>query len=496
DLTAQRFVANPYGKPGERMYRTGDLVRWSSHTAAREIEYVGRTDHQVKIRGFRIELGEIDAAMSRHDAVDFVLTVGHRMPSGATALVSYVTLLDGTAPSMSELTEHVSGLVPNYMVPQSIVVLDELPLTPVGKLDRAALPEPIFGSHEHREPSTETEKAVCRTFAEVLGLDTVGTGDSFFELGGNSLLATRVVGILRDEYELDVPMQVLFTDPTPGGIAARVGSDAGSAEAAIEASLETLLPVRPQGTLAPLFCVHPAIGLSWCYTGLLSHIESERPVYGLQSPMLSGDQEPFESIEEVAAHYIAEIKSVRPEGPYHLLGWSLGGLIAHEMAVQLERDGDEVALLTMLDSFVLSDEHIDDAQPSVAELLEEFGPAVDMPSADVTLEDAAELIRQQPGPFEALTVSHLERMYAGYANGTDLAYRFEPRRFHGEVLFFTAAADRTNLADPTRNASAWRPFVRGGIHDYAVDCEHSEMTTPEVLAEIGPVLHRYLETTC
>ncbi|KAA0021323.1 non-ribosomal peptide synthetase [Antrihabitans cavernicola] len=492
-LTSERFVANPHGKPGERMYRTGDLVRWSSRTAAREIEYVGRTDHQVKIRGFRIELGEIDVALSQHAAVEFSTTIGHELPSGATALVSYVKLAQGHAPAVADLTEHLAGLVPNYMVPQSITLLDTLPLTPVGKLDRKALPAPVFTTHEHREPTTDAEKAICQAFAEVLALDTVSAEDSFFELGGNSLLATRVVAILRDEHDLDVPMQALFTDPTPAGMAHRIGITGGSAAAAIEASLETVLPVRPQGTLAPLFCVHPAIGLSWCYTGLLSHIESDRPVYGLQSPMLSGEDEPFDSIEEVAERYISEIKSIRPEGPYHLLGWSLGGLIAHEMAVQLKRNGDDVALLTMLDSFVLSDEHVEDAQPSVAELLEEFGPAVEKPAEDVTLEDAAEMIRKQPGPFEALTASHLERMYAGYANGTDLAYKFEPGTFDGEVLFFTAAADVTNLADPTRNASAWRPFVRGGIHDYAVDCEHSAMTTPESLAEIGPVLHRYLE---
>ncbi|MEV0296287.1 amino acid adenylation domain-containing protein [Nocardia sp. NPDC050710] len=527
-LTAQRFVANPFGKPGDRMYRTGDLVRWfggarqseapsvnvsrarrsvktgvsvpssgSVVPLAREIEYVGRTDHQVKIRGFRIELGEIDAALARHGNVEFSTTIGYRTPAGTTALVAYVKPRTGTAVTVLELLEHVATLVPNYMVPQSIMLLDEVPLSPVGKLDRAALPEPVFAaSVGYRAPSTPTEAALCAAFATVLGADSVGVDDGFFELGGNSLLATKVVAQLRAE-GIDLPVQLMFGEATPAAIAARVDGAAGPA-AAMAAALAPVLPIRPRqaSSRAPLFCIHPAIGLSWCYSGLTAHLAPDRPVYGLQSPHVAGE-DGFDSIAEAAGHYVAHIKSVQPSGPYHLLGWSLGGLIAHEVAVQLQEAGDQVALLSMMDSYQLSDEWLEHAIPSVAEIVGEFGSDLLDEGAEldpeITLSEAADLLHSRPGPFAALTVEHLERLYTGYANGTVLAHGFRPRTFDGDLLFFTAGADEINQADPARRAAAWEPFVTGAVLDHELPCRHAAMATPESLAVIGPVLHRHLD---
>ena len=512
-LTAQRFVANPYGKPGERMYRTGDLTRWCVHGRRRELEYVGRTDHQVKIRGFRIELGEIDAAMSRHAAVEFSLTVGHRTPAGATALVSYVKPLNGTAPTVAELTAHLRDLVPNYMVPQSITLLDRVPLTPVGKLDRRLLPEPVFGSgSSYRPPATPAERALCTAFAEVLGVESVGVDDGFFDLGGNSLLATKVVAQLRSA-GIEMPVQLMFGDSTPAAIARRLDADAGEV---LAEALRPLLPIRsaeaaarsgareqtlsdvavPAGSGAePLFCVHPAIGLAWCYSGLLAHLPADRPVYGLQAPHVTG-AESRTTLTQTAKDYVAQIRSVQPEGPYHLLGWSLGGLIAHEMAVQLQEAGQRVELLAMMDSYRLTDEWLDQAVPGVADIIGEFGS--DLLGGDhaidprLTLEDAAELLRNRPGPFAALTVDHLQRLYTGYAAGAELAHGFRPRVFEGDLVFFTAAEDEINRADPARCAQAWEPYVTGAIHDQKVRCRHSGMTNPEALAVIGPVLREQL----
>ncbi|MGW0250600.1 amino acid adenylation domain-containing protein [Nocardia goodfellowii] len=527
-LTAQRFIANPYGKPGERMYRTGDLVRWfgrgtaavasapspvvsvrgsrpapavsAAPIAPREIEYVGRTDHQVKIRGFRIELGEIDTALTKHPGVEFATTIGHRTQAGATALVSYVKPRAGSGPTVPDLLRHVSGLVPSYMVPQSIMLIDEVPLSPVGKLDRKALPEPVFTAIVgYRAPATPMESALCAAFASVLGVERVGADDGFFELGGNSLLATKVVAQLRDT-GIDMPVQLMFGEATPAAIAARLET-AGGAGTAMAAALAPVLPIRPVTAAsgpAPLFCVHPAIGLAWCYSGLLAHLAPDRPVYGLQAPHVAG-RDGFDSIARAAEYYVAQIKSVQPSGPYHLLGWSLGGLLAHEIAVRLQEAGERVALLSMMDSYQLADRWLEHAMPSVAEIVEEFGSdllgdtAAELDPA-MSLRDAAELLRSRPGPFAALTVDHLERLYAGYANGTVLAHGFRPRTFDGDLLFFTAAADEINLADPDRRAAAWEPFVTGQIHEHRLPCRHSGMTTPESLATIGPVLHRHLET--
>ncbi|MBF6331427.1 non-ribosomal peptide synthetase [Nocardia transvalensis] len=533
-LTAQRFVANPFGKPGERMYRTGDLVRWVEHDGRRELDYVGRTDHQVKIRGFRIELGEIDAALARHPAVEFVTTMGYRTPAGSTALVSYVKPRRGTDPTVAELTAHVAELVPNYMVPQSITLLNAVPLTPVGKLDRKALPEPVFGAERaYRAPSTPVEAALCAAFAEVLGVQTVGADDGFFDLGGNSLLATKVVAHVRAA-GIELPVQTMFGESTPAAIARRLAASAGDL---LSAAVQPVLAIRPSpsgsgnsvggsgnsvggsgnsvggsgnnvggsGTNAggsgidpvvpPLFCVHPAIGLAWCYSGLLAHLPADRPVYGLQAPHVGGGDD-HSSIVAAAEDYVAHIRSVQPQGPYHLLGWSLGGLIAHEIAVQLQAAGERVALLAMMDSYRLSDEWLEHAIPGVADIIGEFGS--DLLGGDhavdprLTLQDAAELLRNRPGPFAALTVEHLQRLYTGYANGALLAHGFRPRVFDGDLLFFTAADDEINRADPTRRAQAWEPYVTGAIHDQKVRCRHSGMTTPEALAVIGPVLRDHL----
>lgn len=265
----------------------------------------------------------------------------------------------------------------------------------------------------------------------------------------------------------------------------------------IEAATSPVLPIRPSTSPhdTPLFCVHPAIGLAWCYAGLLAHLAPQRPVYGLQAPHVSGEDS-FTSIPEAAGHYVAHIKSIQPHGPYHLLGWSLGGLIAQEIAVQLQEAGEDVALLAMMDSYQLGDRWLDTSMPSVADILGEFGAdlvdGAPLP-ADLDLHEAADLLRAQAGPFAALSVDHLQRLYTGYADGTVMANRFRPRTFDGDLVFFTATADEINAADPSRCAQAWQPFVTGNIHNHDLPCRHAAMTTPESLAAIGPVLHRHLD---
>ncbi|WP_455901355.1 non-ribosomal peptide synthase/polyketide synthase [Rhodococcus gordoniae] len=193
-LTAERFVANPYSSDGSRMYRTGDVVRWRSLEGGPvELEFVGRSDFQVKVRGFRIELGEIDAALAGHDSVDFAATLGRTTGSGATVLVSYVLPVRGRTVDTAELTEFVARSLPPHMVPSAIVVLDEVPLTPVGKLDRDALPEPVIEEREYRAAEGEVEQIISEVFAEVLHLDKVSVDESFFALGGDSIVSIQLV---------------------------------------------------------------------------------------------------------------------------------------------------------------------------------------------------------------------------------------------------------------------------------------------------------------
>ncbi|MBH0776868.1 amino acid adenylation domain-containing protein [Nocardia sp. NEAU-351] len=212
DLNATRFVADPYGKPGERMYRTGDLVRWvrGGSVAEMRIEYIGRTDFQVKVRGQRIELGEIDAVLGRADGVEFAVTLGVRGPAGSTALAAYVVREPGVDLDVAALRAHAAEQLPGYMVPAAITVMDSIPLTAVGKLDRKALPEPVFADEEteYVAPATATERALADAFAELLGRDRVGARDSFFALGGDSILAIQLVSRAKSAGVTITPLQV------------------------------------------------------------------------------------------------------------------------------------------------------------------------------------------------------------------------------------------------------------------------------------------------
>ncbi|GCE43503.1 hypothetical protein Rhow_007733 [Rhodococcus wratislaviensis] len=485
-LTSERFVACNFGEPGCRMYRTGDVVRWRhDHT----LEYLGRSDFQVKVRGFRIELGEIDAVLGRHPAVAFAATVGHTGPSGDTVLASYVRVQDGQDIEPAGLRTYASERLPAHMVPSAVVVLDRIPMTPVGKLDRKALPAPEFGSTgaAFRAPATETERVVVDVFASVLGLDRVGTADSFFDLGGNSLLATRIVSALQTALDRRVPLQWMFLDPTPAGIAGRL--DLPHRSAGLEEALAVVIPLRAQGSGRPLFCVHPGIGLSWGYAGLVQYLPPDRPAYGLQLPTISGEGD-YRTIEDLAHRYLEEMRAIQPTGPYDLLGWSLGGVIAHAMAVELQAAGEEVGTLAVMDSYPVGGEEPPSGRLDIRDLLRGLGLQAD-PDAEMSYEHAARLIDESFGTETGVRGRDLERISAGYENSRWLAHHFVPRAYDGDLLVFHATGDGDGTAR-AHSAGEWRPLVTGRIDEQPVDCGHNDMIEPQSLAVIGPVLSRAL----
>ncbi|MEU7218985.1 non-ribosomal peptide synthetase [Nocardia iowensis] len=260
-LTADRFLANPWGEPGARMFRTGDMVRrcvppeQSADAVSQprwDLKYVGRSDFQVKVRGFRIELGEIDAVLGGHEDVDFAVTVGRETASRETVLVSYVRGVPGRQLDADRLTGFAARRLPRHMVPAAIVVLDELPLTPVGKLDRKALPDPRFEAAAFRPPSTPTEEAIAEVFAQVLGVEQVGADDDFFARGGTSLLTLTLQHALSTRLGVDLPVSTLFSAATVRGLAARIaGQDAPVHDPAVIAADAVLGPEISTAGRAP-----------------------------------------------------------------------------------------------------------------------------------------------------------------------------------------------------------------------------------------------------
>ncbi|MFC7448877.1 amino acid adenylation domain-containing protein, partial [Rhodococcus daqingensis] len=495
-LTAQHFVANPFGEPGDRMYRTGDLVRsLPDHT----LEHLGRTDFQVKIRGFRVEPGEIDAALTTHPDVAFAATLARPGPTGDTALVCYVLPAPGAGLDPGTLGHHLALRLPAHMIPAAFVRLDSIPLTPAGKLDRAALPEPEFGSRAHpfRAARTRTERDIVDSFRHVLGLRRIGLDDNFFDLGGTSLTAIRIVSDIRARGGHVIPLQALFLTPTPAGLAGYIEA---AATEPVSDLLRVVIPLRATGTAPALFCVHAGMGLAWAYAGLAHHLSPLRPVYGLQLPSISGGPV-AESVEELAHRYVQEIRAVQPEGPYHLLGWSLGGLIAHAIATELSADGDRVATLALMDSRLPHPEDASAAELSAPELLRGLGVESEglADTGTVSYARAAALLNRayglesgdlDSGGGTGLTADQLQRISEGYANSIRISDRYTPRRFDGDMIFFTATGS-TDGAAPC-SAEAWRHTVSGRIREHRVHCAHNEMTQPVPLAEIGTILERYL----
>ena len=285
-LTATRFVANPLD-PGTRVYRTGDLVSASVADDGVQLRYLGRSDSQIKLRGNRIEPGEIDAAFTSHPQVNHAATVAQNLDSGDAVLVTYVTVTGDHAPNPGQLTAFAAEFLPRHLLPSAVVVLDKLPLTPTGKLDQKALPTPEITRHSaYREPTTAVEHMLTSIFAEVLGVtDPVGIDDDFFALGGTSLSAVRVVAAVQDRTGARVALQAVLSDPTPAGIAAALVSGPSA-----DAELDVLLPIRPSGSAAPVFFIHPIVGLSWCYAGLTRYLKG-RAMYGLQTPGIRVSEE-------------------------------------------------------------------------------------------------------------------------------------------------------------------------------------------------------------
>jgi len=341
--SAERFVADPFSTEGGRLYRTGDLVRRREDGV---FDYVGRIDHQVKVRGFRIELGEIEARLREQAGVNDALVVVRDNGQGPQ-LVGYVVAAqdDGLGPRcQAALRESL----PDYMVPTQVVVLPRFPLTPNGKLDRKALPDPAFSGRDYVAPRTPLEWALAEIWQQVLGIEKVGITDNFFELGGDSLRTLKVISKVRalNQPGFQLKLRDMMAKPTIAGLS-------GVDEQPLRQRPQPLLLLnRVVGDQPPLFCLHAGFGTVFDYEPLARRLEGERTVYGVQCRMLLDRQWHDTSLAQMAADYVEAIRARQPQGPYHVLGWSLGGALALMVSDLFEQQGQRVAFIGLVDSFV------------------------------------------------------------------------------------------------------------------------------------------------
>ncbi|MGI5392237.1 amino acid adenylation domain-containing protein [Streptomyces sp. CA-251251] len=477
--TAERFVADPFGAPGTRMYRTGDLVRWNPEGL---LEFVGRSDDQVKIRGFRVEPAEVETVVARAPGVSQAAVVVREDVPGDKRLVAYVVPAAEPRPTAAELHHRVAAALPEYMVP-TVVLVEALPLTPNGKLDRAALPAPSRGGDGSGAAVTPQEQVLCELFAQALGLERVGTEESFFALGGHSLLATQLITGIRGALGLRVSIRDLFQAPTVSGLLRHL--DAGGSKS----SFASMLPLRAGGDgRAPVFCLHPALGLGWCYGRLAAQLPSALPVYAVQARGLLGQEAPAETLDAMIDDYCAQIREVQPEGPYRLLGWSMGGLLAHRVATRLQAAGQRVDLLAIVDAYPPASTRADwDAAEMVARIGEELGFDVDRVDPDQEEALLADL-RAKGHPLGHLPGGDIGAAVRVYVNSSRLTRNLRPEVFDGDVLFFSSG---TSFAedDPVHDVAAWRPYVTGGITERVIDHLHEDLLIePAAVTAISDVL--------
>ncbi|PYJ33551.1 MAG: non-ribosomal peptide synthetase [Verrucomicrobia bacterium] len=346
-LTAERFIPDPFNsRAGARLYRTGDQVRWQPDG---NLEFLRRLDSQVKIRGFRVEMGEIETVLCEAADVSEALVSLREDATGEKQLVAYVVASGNREPDQAGLKAALRARLPDYMIPAHVEFLSALPLTPSGKVDRHALPKPTTltspaGSAEAMPPRNLLELELIRLWRRLFQREDIGRQDNFFELGGHSLLAARLATEIDKLLGRKLPIAALFQSPTVESLTRRLTRENWAP------SWSSLVPLQPAGSQPPLFFAHGVLGDVYVFLELAKLLPSDQPSYGIQAVGLDGNSARHVTVEDMAAHYVKEILSFQRDGPFYLAGYSMGGLIAFEMARQLHRLGERVALLALLDS--------------------------------------------------------------------------------------------------------------------------------------------------
>jgi amino acid adenylation domain-containing protein/non-ribosomal peptide synthase protein (TIGR01720 family) len=500
DLTAAAFVPHPFSEEaGARLYRTGDLGLYLRDGS---VVFLGRADSQVKLRGFRIELGEIEAVLGRHPGVREVAVLVREDQPGDRRLTAYVVAA-GEPPASDELRRFLLEKLPQHMLPAAFVPLDALPLTPNGKIDRRALPSPGRQGDELVEltPARDAlELALIGVWQEVLDTQPIGIHESFFELGGHSLLALRLTVLLRDRFQWEVPLATLFQEGTVAGLANVLR---GEARAAVTSSLVTL---RAAGDPPALYFTPPAGGGLQGYQRLIQHLDSRHPVHGFQARGLHTDDEPSTSMEEMADTYVASLRQFQPRGPYHLGGMSMGALVAFEMARKLRAQGDEVALLVLIDpsepNLVLPDQL---GEPDDVMILATFGmeagldiqpeqlrPLGDEDRLACLVGRAVEAGIVPAGAGLTAGVEFLRRTLRVFKAGGRAAQQYLPGPYSGRVTILRATEMPDGAPQP-QDGGDWNRLCSEPLAIYPISGHHFSILKEPNVRIVADLLRRLLQ---
>ncbi|MES2278520.1 MAG: amino acid adenylation domain-containing protein [Bacteroidota bacterium] len=488
ELTQERFILDPFATTASgKIYRTGDQGRLMSNG---EIQCLGRTDHQVKIRGYRIETGEVAFHVNRLKHIKDTVVVARPDHFNNLNLVAYVVtrqkLTSDIGLQIKDWRDELKKILLDYMVPQYIMIVDEFPLTPNGKIDTNALPEPDYSQNRaaYVPPRTSIEQQVAEIWKKYLNLDKISIYDDFFELGGHSLTAVEIMTALEKETGKNLPLASLFNHSTVEKLALLLKMDGKSV------TWDSLVPIKPLGDKTPLYIVHGA-GLNvLLFNTLAMNMDPNQPVYGLQAFGMNGIDEPFNRMEDIAGHYVTEIITQNPVGPYALAGYSFGGIIAFEMARQLEKMGKQVKMLAMFDTYAYRSDYFD---PILKKLFNRFWFLIKqlIHSGLLMIKNPKETYKYKKEMLKRKLIRKYWDMrygkeqkqegFFGYANKIDLAneeaernYRMQPAPV--EVQIFRARKHTFYMDD--FNYLGWKPYALKGVHVHDIPGEHNKIFAP------------------
>jgi amino acid adenylation domain-containing protein len=508
DLTRERFVADPFGdEPGALLYRSGDLARWRPDGT---IDFLGRTDRQIKIRGFRIEPGEIESALERHPGIQAAAVTDRQDEAGHSHLVAYLVSKDAGRPAAAdELRELIAGQLPAYMTPSAWVQIEELPLTANGKVDLDALPAPVFDrsatSEEMVAPRTAAERRLAEIWSEVLEVEEIGVHDNFFALGGHSLMAVRLFSEIERRLGVRIPLAALFQTATIAGLAELI--DEPQTDGRTE-TWSSIVPMRPGVGGQSLFLVGWAGGEVLGYRALVERLGDEVPIVGLRAPGVDGDRLPAASVEDLAAHYVREIRQAQPEGPYLVGGYCFSGLVAYEMGRQLLEQGQQLGMVALIDSYF----HGSSRRPSRLEVervkMREF--------AESSVRGKAGWVRRRAGGLRA-RLSDSFYLWSGGVAYDMLAMRGQvkrpPRLPWRLVLVLSSRARKAYVPppadvaidffraqrEPDERFTPWEGIARGGVRLHQVvvpDIDHASMMQEPHVQTLAAELRKALAEVC